>query len=82
MILLTGFVKSKKSVQLDHPRNLFSFKQDMYTEIMWGYAAAVSFLDVQLGRILDTLDRLNLWNNITVVLTSDHGMHNGEKGIW
>ena len=54
----------------------------MYTEMMWGYAASVSFLDTQLGRILDALDEFDLWENTTIVLTSDHGMHNGEKGIW
>jgi iduronate 2-sulfatase len=54
----------------------------MYRELNKGYAASITFLDAQLGRILDTLDELNLWNNITIVLTSDHGMHNGEKGLW
>ena len=42
----------------------------------------ISFLDAQIGRILDTLDELKLWDSTTIVLTSDHGMHNGEKGIW
>ena len=63
--------------QVDH-----GTPQDMYTEMMWGYSAAVSFVDYQLGRVLDLLDELNLWKNLTIVLTSDHGMHNGEKGIW
>lgn len=58
------------------------FTQRMHTELMWGYSAAVTFLDVQLGRVLDVIDNMGLWNNLTVVLTSDHGMHNGEKGIW
>ena len=58
------------------------FPQDMYTELMWGYRAAVTFLDAQLGRILDVLDELDIWKNTTIVLTSDHGMHNGEKGMW
>ena len=56
--------------------------EDMHIELMWGYSAAITFVDAQLGRILDTLDELSLWNNLTVILTSDHGMHNGEKGIW
>ena len=58
------------------------FNQQTYNELMVGYAAAVSFLDAQIGRLLDAIDELELWNNITIVLTSDHGMHNGEKGIW
>lgn len=39
-------------------------------------------MDTQLGRVLDAIDELKLWNNITIILTADHGMHNGEKGIW
>ena len=53
-----------------------------HNEIMSGYSAGISFLDTQLGRILDTLDELKLWDKITIVLSSDHGMHNGEKGTW
>jgi len=54
----------------------------MHQELIWGYSAAITFVDTQLGRVLDTLDELKLWNNLTIVLTADHGMHNGEKGIW
>lgn len=58
------------------------FTEKMHDELMIGYAAAITFVDTQLGRILDTIDQLELWGNLTVVLTADHGMHNGEKGIW
>jgi iduronate 2-sulfatase len=51
-------------------------------EIKGAYAASVSFVDAQLGRLLDQVDALDLWPNLTVVLTSDHGMHNGELGIF
>ena len=33
----------------------------------------VSWVDSQVGRLLDVLDELDLWNDVTVVLTSDHG---------
>ena len=59
-----------------------TLSQEMYVESMQGYSAAVSFVDAQLGRILDVMDELDLWRNTTVVLTADHGMHNGEKAIW
>ena len=55
---------------------------DMHVELMWAYSAAITYLDTQLGRVLDTIDELDLWHNLTVILTADHGMHNGEKGIW
>ena len=54
----------------------------VHQEMMWGYAALITFVDKQLGRVLDAIDQLELWGNLTVVLTADHGMHNGEKGIW
>jgi arylsulfatase A-like enzyme len=50
--------------------------------LMWGYTAMVTYVDKQLGRVLDAIDELKLWNNMTIVLTADHGMHNGEKGLW
>ena len=54
----------------------------MHHELMLGYAAAVSFVDELLGLLLDAIDSREMWGNLTVVLTSDHGMHNGEKGMW
>lgn len=44
------------------------------------YAAKVVFLDRQLGRLFDTLDRLDLWHNTLVILTADHGTFNGDHG--
>ena len=53
-----------------------------HQELMWAYSAMITMVDKQLGRVLDAIDQLELWGNLTVVLTADHGMHNGEKGIW
>jgi iduronate 2-sulfatase len=75
-----GAAQSTKSEPLGDYRSAVS--EAMYVESMQGYAAAVTFVDEQLGRVLDVLDELNLWETLTVVLTADHGMHNGEKAIW
>ena len=51
-------------------------------ELLHGYRAAVSFIDAQVGLLLDELRRLKLADNTIVVLIGDHGFHLGEQGIW
>ncbi len=46
------------------------------------YLAAVSFIDAQVGRILDRLDQLGLSRNTAVVLWGDHGFHLGDHARW
>ena len=50
---------------------------------MWAaYYASVAFMDTQVGRILDELERLGLRDSTAVVFTSDHGYHLGEHEFW
>lgn len=47
-----------------------------------GYYAAVSFLDAQVGKVLDALERSGQADNTIVIFTSDHGYHLGEHDFW
>ncbi len=52
-------------------------------QALQAYYAAVSFVDAQVGRLLDALDSMGLSERTVVVLWSDHGYHLGEhQGIW
>ncbi len=58
----------------------FTDKERM--EIHRSYLACTSFMDAQVGRVLDELDRRKLWDNTVVIFIGDHGYHLGEREWW
>jgi iduronate 2-sulfatase len=71
---LNGFKKHKDDLLLS---------ENEMRESIAAYYASISFMDTQLGKVLDQMDRLKLWENTIVVFLSDHGYHTGEHGgMW
>jgi iduronate 2-sulfatase len=50
--------------------------------LVHGYYAAVSFMDAQVGKLLDAIESEGLRDNTAIILWGDHGWHLGDHGIW
>lgn len=71
------------------PAGLQSYKKeqdkltdDLRRQCLQAYYASISFMDAQVGKVIDSLDKLGLSDNTIIVFTSDHGYHTGEHGLW
>jgi len=47
-----------------------------------GYYACISYIDAQIGKVMDALDKSGQKNETIVILWSDHGYHIGDQGLW
>lgn len=82
-------VRGIKNDQADLPRAALGsyrlrneFTKDLRRQCVQAYYASISFMDAQVGRVIDALEHLGLANNTIIVLTSDHRYHLGEHGLW
>ncbi|WP_142713467.1 sulfatase [Fodinibius sediminis] len=66
---------------LPEPRLSWVIENEEWHSKGKSYLATVSFMDAQVGRLLDTLEKEGLAENTIVVFWSDHGYHLGEKAI-
>jgi arylsulfatase A-like enzyme len=55
---------------------------EMSRNLIHGYYASVSYMDVLIGDLIQGLDDLGLRDNTTIILWSDHGFFLGEHGFW
>lgn len=66
---------------LPEPRLSWIIENNEWQAKVRAYLATTSFMDAQVGRVLDALEAQGLDDNTIVVFWSDHGYHLGEKGI-
>jgi choline-sulfatase len=66
---------------LPEPRLRWIRENNQWRNLVRSYLACTSFVDAQIGRILDALDAAGLADNTVVVVWGDHGYHLGEKAI-
>tara|TARA_B100000427_G_C15327565_1_gene515344 strand:- start:35 stop:805 length:771 start_codon:yes stop_codon:yes gene_type:complete len=56
--------------------------EELSRNLIQGYYASVTYMDVLIGKLVDTLDQLGLRDNTTIILWGDHGFFLGEHGLW
>lgn len=56
--------------------------RDLWKKALQGYYASTSYVDEQIGRVLDALEASEHNDNTIVIFFSDNGMHLGEKDHW
>jgi uncharacterized sulfatase len=78
-----GHLAGIPTVALTYPRGTPLLSEQERAETVAAYWACISFVDAQIGIVLDALERNDLWKNTVVVFYSDHGYHLGEHGgLW
>jgi iduronate 2-sulfatase len=75
-------LKGSGEIHSYHNRNIKFNSDEWHRSCRHGYYACVSYVDAQIGRVLQELDKLGLRKNTIVILWGDHGWHLGEHNFW
>lgn len=75
-------LKTAPRIAYDSMDPNYGMTPQQHREAVRGYYAAISFVDAQVGRLVDALGRLDLAKDTTIVFWADHGFMVGEHGQW
>ena len=79
--IVGGYLPGDLRIYQDIP-DISYLSEEKMLELIRGYAAATSFMDAQVGRVMNHLDTLKLTEKTVIVLCSDHGFHVGVHGTF
>lgn len=66
----------------DLPEGNVPVPPEQQLELIHGYYACVTYVDAQLGKILNALEENDLTDSTVIVFWSDHGFHLGDHALW
>lgn len=76
-------VVRKESVGFgDYGKAFAKFTDQEWRELFRAYCACTTFMDAQLGRVLDAVDKNQIWDKTLIIFVGDHGYHTGERQWW
>ena len=56
--------------------------EDLSRTLLHGYYACVSYVDAQIGKMIQVLEDEGIRDNTIIIIWGDHGWHLGEMGVW
>ena len=81
----SGELQSYKDPNIDYKvndDNLLEIDAKLQRDLIHGYYAATSYIDAQIGKIIQKLKEKGLDKNTIIVLWGDHGWHLGDHSMW
>ncbi|WP_462319752.1 sulfatase [Marinilabilia sp.] len=72
-----GYQKAEEHPSAEHP-----VSKEYARRLRHAHFAAISYIDAQIGKVINELDRLNLTENTIIIVWGDHGWHLGDHSIW